>query len=292
MTADVLAVRSGREEGVLRGLAVSVVDLDTIVLVADGPAVSCRVVTDGLVIVIGRVIRVVLGERIVVSPSAGCEFRTLEARVDFSVILVVERGVGWIVVILLDLVVVWPDVVGVERLSTTTGRVMRVVIDELRVRFEPLVGDSCVVEVEGLLTLTDPGVVLGPMVILRFVDEGFDDFGVGEVGREVPELLEGARLGADTVGARLEVIPDGIRLGLVAEGVRLGVLAVGDRLGAVGLRVLLPDDALGVVPPADREVDPGALLDALRVETGEAREVDGAMAAGVAVLDETPETCL
>jgi hypothetical protein len=169
---------------------------------------------------------------------------------------------------------------------------MRVVIDELRVRFEPLVGDSCVVEVEGLLTLTDPGVVLGPMVILRFVDEEFDDFGVGEVGREVPELLEGARLGADTVGARLEVIPDGIRLGLVAEGVRLGVLAVGDRLGAVGLRVLLPDDALGVVPPADREVDPVVLLGALRVETCEV--LDEAMGAGlgVAAPGETAETCL
>jgi len=155
-----------------------------------------------------------------------------------------------------------------------------------------VVGDSCVLEVEGLLTLTDPGVVLGPMVILRFVDEEFDDFGVGEVGREVLELLEGARLGADIVGVRLEFIPDGARLGTVADGVRLGVLAVGDRLGAVGLRVLLPDDALEFIPPADREVDPGALLDALRVETGEVLEEAMGAGAGVAAPDETPKTCL
>ena len=133
MTADVLAVRSGCEEGVLRGLAVSVVDLDTIVLVADGPAVSCRAVTDGLVIVIGRVIRVVPDKLAVMFEFVAGHFRTLEARVDFSLIVVVERGVGWIVVILAERVVVWPEVVGVVRLSTTTGRVMRVVIDELRV---------------------------------------------------------------------------------------------------------------------------------------------------------------
>ena len=155
-----------------------------------------------------------------------------------------------------------------------------------------MVGDSCVLEVEGLLTLTDPGVVLGPMVILRFVDEEFDDFGVGEVGREVLELLEGARLGADIVGVRLEFIPDGARLGTVADGVRLGVLAVGDRLGAVGLRVLLPDDALGVVPPADCEVDPGVLLDALRVETCEVLEEAMEAGVGVAAPDEMPAACL
>ncbi|HLB75198.1 MAG TPA: hypothetical protein VJJ98_14350 [Sedimentisphaerales bacterium] len=273
---------------------VGAVDLDAIVLVADGPAVSCRAVTDGLVIVIGRVIRVVPDKLAVTFEFGAGRFRTLEARVDFSVIVVVERGVGSMVLILAERVVVWPDVVGVERLSTTTGRVMRVVLDELMVRFELVVGGLYVLEVEGLLTLTDPGVVLGPMVILRFVDEEFDDFGVGEVGREVPELLEGARLGADIVGARLEFVPDGARLGAVADGVRLGVLTFGDRLGAAGLRVLLPDDALGAVPPADREVDPGALLDALRVEAGEVVGVDGVLAAGVGVaaLDETPATCL
>jgi len=90
-------------------------------------------VTDGLVIVIGRVIRVVPDKLAVMFEFVAGHFRTLEARVDFSLIVVVERGVGWIVVILAERVVVWPEVVGVVRLSTTTGRVMRVVIDELRV---------------------------------------------------------------------------------------------------------------------------------------------------------------
>lgn len=106
MTTDVLAVRSGCEEGVLQVFTVGVVDLDTIVLVADWPVASCRAVTDGLVIVIGRVIRVVLGELIVTSEFLPGDFRAIEAPVDLSVIVVVERGVGSMVLILAERVVV------------------------------------------------------------------------------------------------------------------------------------------------------------------------------------------
>ncbi len=132
MVADVLAVRSGREKGVSRAPA-GVVDLDTIVLVADGAVASCRAVTDGLAIVIGRVIRLVLGERIVVFPFVVWELGALEAPVGLSVIVVVGRGVRSMPVILAERVVFRSDVVGVERVSTTTGRVMRVVLDGLMV---------------------------------------------------------------------------------------------------------------------------------------------------------------
>jgi len=133
LMADVLAERSGRVEGVSRAPVGGVGDLDKVVLVEDGAAASCRAVTAGLVIVIGRVIRLVLGERIVVFSFVACEFGAPEAPVGLSVIVVVGRGVRSMPVILAERVVPWPDVVGVERLSTTTGRVMRVVLDELMV---------------------------------------------------------------------------------------------------------------------------------------------------------------
>ena len=133
MTVDVLAVRSGRVVGVSRAPAGIVVDLEKAVLVEVGAAASCRAVADGLVIVIGLVIRLVLGERIVVFPFVIWELGAPEAPVGLSVIVGVERGVRSIPVILVERVVVRSDVVGVERLSTTTGRVMRVVLDGLMV---------------------------------------------------------------------------------------------------------------------------------------------------------------
>lgn len=147
-------------------------------------------------------------------------------------------------------------------------------------------------EVEGLLTLTDPGLILGPMVILRFADGESDDLGVGEAGRDGPESLEGARLGADIVGLRLEIVVEGDRLGLIADGARLGALTVGDRLGGAGLKALLPGDGPELIPPPERAFSPGALLEALRVEPREL--LDEAMGAGVgvAVPDDTPEFCL
>ena len=287
MTGDVLSARSGREEGVLRISAPGVVDLEVIVRAAGELAVSCRAVMDGLVIVIGRVILAVFdGPPVICSLAAG-DLDTLEIRVDSPVIVVVERGVGSMAVILAERVVVWPDVVGVKRLSTMTGRVMRVVLDELMVRFELAVGDWRVVDVEGLLTLTDPGVVLGLMVTVRFVDEEFDDFGVGEAGWEIPRLLDGARLGDDMVGERLGADLVGARLGVVAAGVRLGALLVEEGLGAVRLGVLLLEDTLEFVLPYDREVDAVVPLDVLRVDTGEAVEVDGVLAAGWGVVPAT-----
>jgi len=272
------------------------------VLVPPAPVGSRRAVMDGLLIVIGRVIRVVLDEPMVLFDLAIEDFGAIVVRVDPLVIIVVERRVGAMVVVLFEGVGDCLVVAVVDRLFTITGRVMRVVLDELKVLFDLVVGDLYVLAVERLLTLTDPGVVLGPMVILRFVGEEVDDLGVGEAGRDVLRLLEGARLGVDLAGARLGVILDGVRLGALRVGdrlgvvrlgvlltgerlgvVRLGVLLTGDRLGVVRLGVLLTEDRLGVVLPDDREFDFGVLLDVLRVETCEASEVDGALAAGFGV---------
>ncbi len=97
--------------------------------------VPVPVVTDCLLITIGRVIRVVLGELRVLFELTIEDLGAIAVRVDFLVIVVVERVVGCL------------DVVGVDRLFTMTGRVMRVVLDGLNVRFELVVGDLYVLEV-------------------------------------------------------------------------------------------------------------------------------------------------
>jgi len=259
--------------------------------------VPVPVVTDCLLLTIGRVIRVVLGELRILFEVGVEDLGAIAVPVNLLVIVVAGRRVG--VTVLFERVVGCLVVVVVDRLFTTTGRVMLVVLDELKVLFELVVGDLYVLAVERLLTLTDPRVVLGLTVVLRFVDEEFDDFGVGEAGREVLRLLEGARLGVYLVGVRLGVVLDGVRLGVLRVEERLGVVRLGvllteDRLGVVRLGVLLAVDPLEVVLPDDREVDLGVLRDVLRVETREGLEVDGALAAGlgVVVLDEIPATCL
>ena len=104
-------------------------------------------VTDCLLITIGRVIRVVLGELRVLFDLIIEDFGAIAVRVDFLVIVVVERRVGATVVVLFERVVGCLVVVVVDRLFTITGRVMRVVLDELMVRFELVAGDLYVLEV-------------------------------------------------------------------------------------------------------------------------------------------------
>jgi hypothetical protein len=63
------------------------------------------------------------------------------------------------------------DAVGAERLFTTTGRAMLVVLDEVMVLFELVIDGLDVVEIERLLTMTGPRVVADPRMLPRFVDE-------------------------------------------------------------------------------------------------------------------------
>jgi len=102
------------------------------------------VAADGL-LTIGRVIRVVLGETRVLFEIGVGNLGAIAVRVDFVVIVVVERRVGETVVVLLERTV--GCVVVVDRLLTITGWVMRVVCDGLMVRFEGAAGDLYVVEV-------------------------------------------------------------------------------------------------------------------------------------------------
>jgi len=98
------------------------------------------VLTDCLLITIGRVIRLVLSELRVPFDLAVEDLGAIEVRVDFLVIVVAGRRVGATVVVLFERVVGCLVVVVVERLFTMTGRVMRVVLDELKVLFELVVG--------------------------------------------------------------------------------------------------------------------------------------------------------
>lgn len=104
------------------------------------------VVVDGL-LTIGRVIRVVLGETRVLFEIGVGNLGAIAVRVDFVVNVVVERRIGATVVILLERIVGCLVALVVDLLLTITGWVMRVVFDGLMVRFEVAVGDLYVVEV-------------------------------------------------------------------------------------------------------------------------------------------------
>jgi hypothetical protein len=74
---------------------------------------------------------------------------------------------------------------------TITGRVILFVFDELMVPFGFETDGPDVVGTERLLTLTEPGEVLGPVYMLRLVDGEAGRFGAGAAGLEVLPLPEG-----------------------------------------------------------------------------------------------------
>jgi hypothetical protein len=153
---------------------------------------------------------------------------------------------------------------------TITGLMMRLVVAELVLLFEPVAGGVGAEGVDGLFTMTGPPMRLERPTVRVPDEEDGGLVGVGATGVDAGPL-DGARTADGECGCagvgRLRVVIVGGRLGVALVGGLLGVVLAGAGLGAVrlgagalGLWVLLK-------PPRDEEeCEPGP---------------DGALATGV-----------